>query len=344
MQTGMRESVQEGIYIDPQASVPLKHQNSVIKESAGSDDKFSSARKLSQAAVSVFAKGGVRTTPNTAVRSRLKLREHIYPAGMSVNKGDKVQIMKQGSNFGKIATVIDPEWQGMVKVKLDGDTKSYELSDLILASKEDIEAMSGRKEKSGRKKSTDTLARKKSTDTWARKMSNDEGSMFNKVSNMVGEAVQTAQMNRNLDFVRRGYNDDEYRASRTAVKIAVRELLIYVIFMVIFGLSTSRYVFSSDLFSLGAGLDKQMTGTPYQTAEYYQDISSVEAINTWMLGPLNTFLFTHKDARPLGYNFFLGPVRVAQVRAQEAECGHGPAGHVIVPEFMRANSNRSFTW
>ena len=41
--------------------------------------------------------------------------------GMSrFEEGDSVQVIKQGSNYGKLASVVDPDWHGRVQVSMSG--------------------------------------------------------------------------------------------------------------------------------------------------------------------------------------------------------------------------------
>ena len=51
-----------------------------------------------------------------------------------MQKKDEVEIVKAGSShYGRVAVVLDPEWNpGMVKVDLDGETKSYQREHLRL--------------------------------------------------------------------------------------------------------------------------------------------------------------------------------------------------------------------
>ena len=49
----------------------------------------------------------------------------------SMQIGDKLIVRKEGSSLvGKIVTVVDPNWNGMVKVDFGGSVKSYAPSDL----------------------------------------------------------------------------------------------------------------------------------------------------------------------------------------------------------------------
>jgi hypothetical protein len=51
--------------------------------------------------------------------------------------GDDVEVLKKGTFKGQKAVVTNPNWDGMVKVKLDGNTKSYARTDLKVLRKED---------------------------------------------------------------------------------------------------------------------------------------------------------------------------------------------------------------
>jgi hypothetical protein len=45
--------------------------------------------------------------------------------------GDRVKIIKDGTHFGHTAVVTDPDWNGMIKVDLDGELKSYSRLNLV---------------------------------------------------------------------------------------------------------------------------------------------------------------------------------------------------------------------
>jgi hypothetical protein len=82
------------------------------------------------------ATGKVTTTIGKA--GHLRVRESnenaSAPAAASepVKTGDKVRIVKQGAFDGRIAVVVDPEWNGMVKVTIDSQTKSYKREHMVV--------------------------------------------------------------------------------------------------------------------------------------------------------------------------------------------------------------------
>lgn len=55
----------------------------------------------------------------------IHLRRERATAESNLRPGAPVKIMKAGHQYGRVARVVDPMWHGMVKVEVDGKTKSY---------------------------------------------------------------------------------------------------------------------------------------------------------------------------------------------------------------------------
>jgi hypothetical protein len=169
----------------------------------------------------------------------------------------------------------------------------------------------------------------------------------------VGDGFQAFQLElqgrRNQDFARKGYAIDDYKKSRRSVYIALRELVIYLVFMVVFGLTSSRYLFNGDVYNMGAGLSQQITEGDFNkehlhVSRSFKEIKTIEDIKWWVLGPVSDFLNNNyngdgnkieSNQMPFNYNVFMGPVRISQLRAQEINCNNR------VPPFM-AGYDRAF--
>ena len=66
----------------------------------------------------------------------LRLAPELEEEGLQV--GTEVMVIKEGSSkYGRHAIVTNPDWQGMVKVNMDGDIKSYERSMLKIVAPPD---------------------------------------------------------------------------------------------------------------------------------------------------------------------------------------------------------------
>jgi hypothetical protein len=109
--------------------------------------------------------------------------------------------------------------------------------------------------------------------------------------------------------------------------------------MVVFGLTSSRYLFNSDIYNLGAGLARQVTNAEFHkehlhVSRSFNDMTTTQDVKWWVLGPLSDFIYSHPNQMPFGYNVFMGPVRIGQLRAKQIDCNHR------VPPFM--GENRTF--
>jgi hypothetical protein len=84
--------------------------------------------------------GGEKTYQTGHSRSsssfRAKSRVNTY---VGFFEGDRVRVLKEGHFKDKYAVVVDPKWSGRVKVKLDGEVKSYYESELVVTYRESEE-------------------------------------------------------------------------------------------------------------------------------------------------------------------------------------------------------------
>jgi hypothetical protein len=144
---------------------------------------------------------------------------------------------------------------------------------------------------------------------------------------------------RNQDFVRMGYDAQVYKRHRRSVLIALRELLIYLVFMVVFGFTSSRFLFNADIYNMGAGLAGQLTDSAFHAehihvSRTFKDMTTIQDVDWWFLGPLTDFMNGHPNQMPFRHNVFMGPVRISQLRAEAVECNDR------APPFM--SQNRTF--
>ena len=93
-------------------------------------------------------------------------------------------------------------------------------------------------------------------------------------------------------------------------------MLVFIVFLLIFTLTSNRWCFNSDLYWFGRGLTNQLVEIEYDEPKLhtYKDITTLGDLKEYLNGTFADFVFTHNDATPQGYNHFLGPVRVAQLR------------------------------
>ena len=66
---------------------------------------------------------------------RKAVRKAAGVDGGRFEEGDSVEVIKPGSNYGKLATVVDPDWQGRVQVMMGDAVKSYLPTELQAASR-----------------------------------------------------------------------------------------------------------------------------------------------------------------------------------------------------------------
>eukprot|EP00935_MAST-01C_sp_MAST-1C-sp1_P000206 g206.t1 len=142
------------------------------------------------------------------------------------------------------------------------------------------------------------------------------------------------------DYLRSGVMNDarllqEFDSGKRSVLRGLREMLVFIVFLLIFTLTSNRWCFNSDLYWFGRGLTNQLVEIEYDEPKLhtYKDITTLGDLKEYLNGTFADFIFTHNDATPQGYNHFLGPVRVAQLRAQETSC------ESIVPAFMKNGVN-----
>jgi hypothetical protein len=122
---------------------------------------------------------------------------------------------------------------------------------------------------------------------------------------------------------------------------AVGELLFYLVFMLFYSAINLRYLMSPKYFHLAETVGGQFTGTEMawdhspSFAKTYGDITTAEEYYHWLFGAFTTTIFSANtfDGDPsfaflggkqtghtLGYNKFLGSVRLGQLRTQKREC------------------------
>jgi hypothetical protein len=124
-------------------------------------------------------------------------------------------------------------------------------------------------------------------------------------------------------------------------KNPVKDIIIYLIFMSFFTVSTLRGLLDTDIFYFGANLKGQFTGVEFLEAhspsmgKTFDDIATVEEFNQWLMGPFVSSAFSSHtfDGDPewgfqggkpkgftLGYGKILGAIRISQLRAEAKNC------------------------
>jgi hypothetical protein len=126
-----------------------------------------------------------------------------------------------------------------------------------------------------------------------------------------------------------------------ANKNPVKDIIIYLVFMSFFTVSTLRGLLDTDIFYFGANLKGQFTGVEFLEAhspsvgKTFEDIGTVEEFNQWLMGPFVASAFSSHtfDGDPewgfqggkpggyaLGYGKILGAIRISQLRAEPKGC------------------------
>ena len=122
---------------------------------------------------------------------------------------------------------------------------------------------------------------------------------------------------------------------------ALREIIIYACFMFLFTMSQAKGLMNPTIFQFGNAIRTQLTDAEFlpthspNYAKTFHQISTVNDLHKWMVGPLCNFVFTtdsfddkerwangQQVGHAVGHAVFLGPVRISQVRANRMDCGH----------------------
>jgi hypothetical protein len=122
----------------------------------------------------------------------------------------------------------------------------------------------------------------------------------------------------------------------------VGDILVYIIFMCIITLLTTRDLSNPNIFHLGNNIQGQLTGVEMKAehsptwGKAFGDVATVEEAYHWMLGPFihsafrpNTFdgdsdwgfsASGKPEGKTLGYGKIMGGIRISQVRSKEFDC------------------------
>jgi hypothetical protein len=68
----------------------------------------------------------------SAISSDSSSSTALQAAVTELQSGDSVKITKHGAYEGRVAVVANPDWNSLVKVVVDGTTKSYKLAELVI--------------------------------------------------------------------------------------------------------------------------------------------------------------------------------------------------------------------
>jgi hypothetical protein len=134
----------------------------------------------------------------------------------------------------------------------------------------------------------------------------------------------------------------EDEESRVEHSKEIKEIVVYIFFMIFFTLSTTKGLTDGDFYYFGANLKEQLTGVEMRQEhspvfdKTFTDVATVEEWYHWMQGALlhtvftpNTFdadqgfAFQNGNSRrgyTLGHGKFLGPIRISQLRSQAFNC------------------------
>ena len=125
----------------------------------------------------------------------------------------------------------------------------------------------------------------------------------------------------------------------------MREILIYIVFMIFYSALTFRGLWDADIYAFGANIKGQLTGVEFNQehsptwGKTFNDIATAQEFYHWLYGPFahtafsqNTFVgdsakgqAREPDGRILGYGFTVGGVRIAQLRSRSGTCPSIPA-------------------
>jgi hypothetical protein len=125
------------------------------------------------------------------------------------------------------------------------------------------------------------------------------------------------------------------------LEASIKDILVYILFLCLYTWYSIRYLSDPDFYYFGANIKDQLVGNELNEdhsptfAKTFNDLSSVEEVYQWLQGPMVTTVFSpntfdgdsnwkFQDGRRLGYTLgyqkFLGSVRISQLRSQRHDC------------------------
>eukprot|EP00937_MAST-01D_sp_MAST-1D-sp2_P002378 g2378.t1 len=139
-----------------------------------------------------------------------------------------------------------------------------------------------------------------------------------------------------------------------AVQLVLREIIVYMIFLVLFTAESARDLTDPDIYRFGSGIKEQITGESFLPRHSpthkssLEDVSTLLEVKRWLQGPLLTSVFSEAsidgDARSakyagqlFGVNKILGAVRVASLRVRADTCDGS------VPSVL-AHAGQKYKW
>jgi len=144
----------------------------------------------------------------------------------------------------------------------------------------------------------------------------------------------------------------------------IKEIVLYIVFMFFFTLSTTQGLVDNSYFNFGSALKESLTGvemkqehSPSFDKNFY-DVGTVEEFYQWMESALVHTVYTPNtfDADPgyafqngssrlgytLGYGKFLGPIRISQLRSQAFNCDDRVQGVLTANYSFRCFGSRDY--
>jgi hypothetical protein len=137
-----------------------------------------------------------------------------------------------------------------------------------------------------------------------------------------------------------GDGEDELGSFEARMR-KIRDIIIYLLFMVCFTMSSIRDLQNSDMYYFGRNLQDQFTGLEMDAshspvwAKTFTDVTTVEEFFHFLYGPVTSTAFSAntfnadssyafeggtRKATTLGYGKMLGAVRVSQLRSKAFDC------------------------
>jgi hypothetical protein len=128
------------------------------------------------------------------------------------------------------------------------------------------------------------------------------------------------------------------KATKKEKALGLREIVIYIAFILIFTLTNGKGLSSPTAFQFGDAVHNQVLRSEFldsyapNNPKTFFDIATVGELQQWMVGPLSAFLFSTgsfdgksweggmKTNTVLSHARFIGPVRISQLRANKVDC------------------------
>eukprot|EP00937_MAST-01D_sp_MAST-1D-sp2_P006573 g6573.t1 len=146
---------------------------------------------------------------------------------------------------------------------------------------------------------------------------------------------------------------------------AISDLILYVIFLVLFTLGTVRNLDNADAYWFGANIRGQLAGVEFLEkhaptfGKNFEDIGTVQEVYQWMLGPMHAALFAPeatfdgnataaqaaaRRGMLLAHGKILGPVRISQYRRKRVTCSDVPSELNYTFSCYGGESKDAFGW